>query len=1402
MDFRILGPFEVVHEGRTLALGGPKQRALLAVLVLDANRVVSSDRLIDALWVGGAPIGAAHTIQVYVSRLRKALREPDFRSAEELLRTEGQGYVLHVDADEVDLHRFEEGAAEGRRVLARGEPELAASLLREAIALFRGPPLADLAYEAFAQPDIARIEELRLSAVEDRIEADLALGRHGVVGELRALMSEHPLRERPRAQLMLALYRAGRQAEALQVSREGRAMLAEELGIDPMPELQRLEQAILHQDRDLDLAPRPIAGPVPSTVSAASASPPSEPSAPPPMDPGTARSERKFAAALFADLVGSTALAEREDPEVVRSVVGRAFERLVREIERYGGVPEKFVGDAVLAVFGVPAAHEDDAERAVRAALDMQSALSDLNRDLAAEGRAELSLRIGIEAGDVLVELDRVTGPRDRMLTGDAVNTAARLQAVSEPGQVVVGPGAHAAAKTAIEFRDLPPFTLKGKVEAVPAWRALGAKAHPRGERAASDVRARLIGRDEELALLVQTFHRVAAEGRPALVTILGPAGVGKSRLVSELSRRLETLPDPVSWRKGRCLAYGNLSYSALAEAVKAECGVLEDDAPVVVAQKSARTVQALFGKPDLTPLIEVLVGSGLEHSFSREELFDAWRAFLERVASRAPLVLQLEDVHWADDGVLDFVDHVADWAEGRLLLVTLARPELLELRPGWGGGKRNYSVIYLDPLAPEETEVMLEDLLSMRLPPTLARLVVDRSEGNPLFTEELVRVLIDRGVLRSKGVGRWELVGTPQEIDVPRSIQALIATRLDSLPPDEKAVIQDAAVVGRTFWMGTVQRLSDRSRRETKDLLGTLRVKGILVSRDAPAFSGESEFAFHHVLIRDVAYEGLPKSLRAVKHIEVARWAEEHAGERRQEIAELLATHYAEALRYRSELGEPDLVDLEAETLRWARAAAERAQAVWQLREGARWYRLVADLADRADLPMEERAATWESYARAAEAVDPYPTVATAFEHALALYGSLERDADAGRIESWLAHVAFQSGDEEGVLRWAGRALEHLEPFGDSRDLALALVYLGWYHHRLGRDADAEPQLRRAMAIAEHVGDRVVHGRAMLSLGMLLYKSLRAAEGMALLDSALELARRSGDLPFLLRALLVVSEGLEVVAGDYRRAEALVREGLDLARRAGHIEQVAWMQGNLSDYLVDMGRLEEAETPAREGLEAARSTGELPRIGYSLLMLSFLLVLRSELEEAERLLVELRPVVEHMTETYHEGWVPLIEAYIARAKGDEARATAVLLEGARRSADRLEAWAGQLLLLDCVRSLVKAERGEEAEPFRKRLSAIAEKSVPTRAFLTWCDGLLDPDSARARQLLADAADRLESLERRVDHGRCLVDLAEAERRLGQDPTGTLDRARETLESSGATIFLRELDARELNGRS
>ena len=363
--------------------------------------------------------------------------------------------------------------------------------------------------------------------------------------------------------------------------------------------------------------------------------------------PGGPRQERKFATVLFVDIVGSTALAEREDPEVVQALIGSTFDRLVAVIDRFGGTPEKFIGDAVLAVFGVPAGHEDDSERAVRAALEMQDVLAEDRRSSTEPGRS-LTVRIGVEAGELVVDRERLSASRDRMLTGDVVNTAARLQQVADPGQVVVGPNAVAATRWSIEYRELPPLALKGKAEPVRAMRAIRVKTS-RPARPPLGLQARLVGREEEMGVLIQSFRRVVSEARPALVTILGPAGVGKSRLATELGRRLQEERADVGWLTGRCLAYGNVSYSALAEAVKEGCGILDDDATDEVVEKSGRAVEDLFGDRELVPMLEALVGSGTQHRFSREDLFDAWRRFLERMAARRALILALEDVHWAD---------------------------------------------------------------------------------------------------------------------------------------------------------------------------------------------------------------------------------------------------------------------------------------------------------------------------------------------------------------------------------------------------------------------------------------------------------------------------------------------------------------------------------------------------------------------------------------------------------------------------------------------------------------------------------------------------------------------------------------------------------------------------------
>jgi class 3 adenylate cyclase len=622
--------------------------------------------------------------------------------------------------------------------------------------------------------------------------------------------------------------------------------------------------------------------------------------------PGSAElaRERKVATLLFADLVGYTSLNEGHDPEVIEAVVGRAFDRLSAEVARYEGTVEKFAGDAMLAVFGVPTVHEDDAERAVRAAIEMQAAMADLRGQLEAEGRPTLALRIGIESGEVLSNRQRAASERDRIVTGDAVNTAARLEQAAAPGAVIVGPATYAATREAIEYEELEPIALKGKALPVPAWRAVHVRAGRGGRRAVLGLEAPLIGRDEELALLKETVRRTVTEGRPHLVTVLGSAGVGKSRLTWELEKYLDGLPDLYHWRKGRCLAYAQTSYSALADAIAADASVLDDDpAESVAAKLSARLAELHPGTaPEAVETgARVVLGLASAGSLARDDLFDAWRGYLELIARRAPLVLVLEDIHWADEGLLDFIEFLARWAEAPIMILCLARHELLERRPAWAGGLPNAASIVLEPLDASESERLLEALLGGSRPPALRRRVVEVTEGNPLFAEELVRLFVDRGVVRHTD-GRWEQAQPVEEVEIPQSIQALLAARLDSLPEEEKRLSQDAAVVGRIFWDRLLAHLAGQSPTTTVRLLRSLRVKELVVPREPSTLTDAQEYAFRHVLIRDVAYDSLPKLERARKHREVAMWAEERLGERADEVVELLAAHYWSALRYEEE--------------------------------------------------------------------------------------------------------------------------------------------------------------------------------------------------------------------------------------------------------------------------------------------------------------------------------------------------------------------------------------------------------------------------------------------------------------------------------------------------------------------
>ena len=1120
-----------------------------------------------------------------------------------------------------------------------------------------------------------------------------------------------------------------------------------------------------------------------------------------PTGPGLpSRKERKLATALFADVAGSTALAEREDPEVVQALFERAFERAEREIERHGGLLEKFIGDAILAVFGVPVAHEDDPERAIRSALAVQAEIGALARELEGEGRPPLALRIGIETGAILVDVDRVGGARHRMLTGDAVNTAARLEQAAGPGQVVVGPSAHAATAELFEYDALPPLDLRGKAAPVPAWRAVRARPTVRGVRTPLRLQAHLVGRDAELSILAGALADARTSGRPQLVTVVGPAGIGKSRLAHEFLGGLLRGDGRVSIRRGRCVAYGNVPYSALAEVMKAECGVRDDDAPAIVELRARDALHRLFGGSHLLPHLLALVGAGGEQRFGREDLFDAWRRILERMATAAPLVLVVEDAHWGDDGLLDFLEHVAAWATAPILLLALARPDLLERRATWGAGggrrRRPATVVRLDPLSEADADELVRDLMAAHLPSALSRLVLDAGAGNPLYCEEIVRMLVDRGVVRHGEEGRLELDAPIETLEVPRTIQGLLAARLDALTAEEKALLQDASVVGRTFWLGALEELRADGRDRIPAVLGVLETMGLVTRHAESRLSGEAEFAFHHILVRDVAYDSLPKALRASKHVVTAHWAEVQVGERRDEIAELLATHHLQALRWLDDLGEANgqRPAIEQEAFRWTRTAGERARRLWQQREAVGWLRSALDLGARIGRDDAELAPLWESYAMASDGIATVPDVVGAWNEALLRYERTGQEADVGRVEASIASaLTWEEGAPE-TRRLAKRAIARLEPLGDGADLGFALYVLGRHHLERGDLDRAEPLLRRATAIAGRVGDRPAEARAAISLGWTLHARRRGDETIRLFDEALAIARAAGDLALLLDALEAVLSAAVEVSGDYARAEALNREAIDVAGRAGNLVKLARAQLNLGYLLREIGRLDEVDAPLLAAREAADTSGDSRDAAWTWAVAAIAACVRGHVQPARKQIGEYRALLEHVDITsvpYVEEVTGIVDGYVAMGEGRDDEAAAILAAAHRGVRDeRLSVWFGQVLLFECVAASVRAGRPAEAHLARDRLALLASSNVPPRAFLAWADGLLEPDPARARPLLADAAVRLETLGRRLDLGRCLLDLAAVERRLGDDGDTLAARGSEILRSCGATLFL------------
>jgi class 3 adenylate cyclase len=932
------------------------------------------------------------------------------------------------------------------------------------------------------------------------------------------------------------------------------------------------------------------------------------------------RRERKVVSILFADLVGFTSRAESLDPEDVEAILGPYHERLRAELERHGGTVEKFIGDAVMAVFGAPVAHEDDPERAVRAAL----AIRDWIRD---EG--ELEVRIAVNTGEALVSLEARPGAERGLVAGDVVNTASRLQTSAPVNGILVAETTYNATSRVIDYREQPPVEAQGKVEPVPVWEAVQARS-----RYGSDVtyrpRTALIGRERELDLLVGTLARVRQQNAPQLVTLVGVPGIGKSRLVRELFASIEGQPDLIYWRQGRCLPYGEgVAFWALGEIVKAHAGILEGEPEEQVAAKLQAVVSEAVPEPEeaqwVVGQLRPLLGQtdvGETGGDRRAESFAAWRRFFEGLAELDPLVLVFEDLHWADDGLLDFVDHLVDWAGAvPILVVATARPELLTRRRGWGGGKPNAATISLSPLTEEETATLLHALLDRTvLPAEVQSRLLERAGGNPLYAEEFARIVAEDG---------------DSDLPLPESVQGLIAARIDALQDDEKRLLQDAAVVGKTFWLGAVSAIGGAADgRALENPLHGLERREFIRRERRSSIEGDTQYAFAHTLVRDVAYGQIPRADRAEKHRRAAVWIESFG--QPEDYADLRAHHYASALEIaRARRGETE--ELVRATRLALKDAGDRAASLNAFEAAAREYDRALELWPPDD-PGRPRLMLAAATARFdADAWDEAEF--TAVSEALLAAGDR---AGAAEAQIMRADVLWNLGRGDEVLASLERAAELAEelPLSESK----ARVYAGLFrlHWLAIRPERAAPFMEGALAIAAELGLKDVRARVLSASGawrasagdrrglddleesIAIFEELNSAASQRPYNNLADGYYNLGDLRQAEQATARMSEAWRRFAGvDWLRwgesqeirfhylagrwDEALEVAGrwiADAQAQQGHYLEAAWrwFRGRI---LLARGDSAGALDEARIGLELARSAADaqilIPALGFQI---------------------------------------------------------------------------------------------------------------------------------------------------------------------------------------------------------
>ncbi|HWH24366.1 MAG TPA: adenylate/guanylate cyclase domain-containing protein, partial [Candidatus Limnocylindria bacterium] len=868
--------------------------------------------------------------------------------------------------------------------------------------------------------------------------------------------------------------------------------------------------------------------------------------------------ERRHVSVLFADLVGFTTMSEEQDPEEVRELLSSYFDSAREVIERYGGSVEKFIGDAVMAVWGAPVAQEDDAERAVRAALDLVDAARKLSH-----ATQPIELRAAVLTGEAAVTLGR-TG--QGMVAGDLVNTASRLQSVAPPGSVLVGETTQQATSAAIAYEPAGEQLLKGKQAPIAAWRALRVVAQRGGVGRGEGLEPPFVGRDEELRLLKDQLHATARERKLRLVSIIGQAGMGKSRLAWELLKYVDGLSEDVYWHEGRSPSYGEgVTYWALGEMVRRRCKIAEGD-DELTTRASLRTTLAEF-VPDeaerrwLEPALAALLGVGEADWDAREQLFAAWRTFFERVADRGMTVLVFEDLQWADSGLLDFIEHLLEWTRDRpILVVTLARPEIVDRRPSWGAGQRAFVALHLEPLSSAAMSELLGGLVP-GLPAQDSQRIVERAEGVPLYAVETVRSLVDGGYLVRQG-DTYQPAGELTTLEVPATLRALIASRLDALEPADRALLQDASVLGLVFATPALAALTGRPADELEQRLRVLAQRELVALQTDPRSPERGQFRFVQGLIREVAYGTLSRRDRRARHLAAAQYFETLGDD---ELAGVLASHYVEAYRAAPEGDEGAAVAAQARVA--LRAAAERAARLHSHEQAlaytAQALAVTFDEAEQNSL----RLAAAQSAIRAgvSDRAEEY------LRAAIAWFAGRADAAGAGATKAELGSLLLNTSRIDEGMELLQSALSELPDGAD--DISVRLNGEVARGHLFRGEAQAALEaVSKALEMAERQRETAATLQLLITRSWALKLLGRNMEANALLWGAMQLADAQDDLGPRLRARMNLSAYL--ATDDPHSGRRIAEEGAALARQFGIAAWAAPLAGNAASACLMIGDL------------------------------------------------------------------------------------------------------------------------------------------------------------------------------------------------------------------------------------